>query len=531
MTGVEKQIMIIGGGSSARKIAEALLQENIRLIVVSAEEECLFSPPDGLPEGSLELLTQSRVVACRGSAGRFHVSMVRNGRITERCAGGIVLAEESAREANFTLYGLASSDRVLSVSQASEMLASGPRDSRMARGETVVFLTGISEESHPVAAGEIMRLARRLQSEFNKRVYILTGNLQVAGQGLERLYRETRQAGVVYVKFTHEFPRIDQEADGTVRILFDDEITCQTFRLRPDWTVVDERMVPSPYLSGLASVLKVDTDPDGFAQTTNVHRMVVSTNRKGIWVANGSRGVQPVEGALMDASNVVLSVLEMSRDKDPDAAERAEIHSGRCIGCLTCFRLCPHHAVHLGARPVIYPEACEGCGICVAECPKGAICLKTVSDADKPVRSIRSSRIRSEGTFVPVIAVFCCNQSAADACVAASETGLDLPKGLKIINLPCGGSLSQEHILSAFRNGADGIMVLTCHKGNCYSETGNIHAWRRAGHVSDTLERIGLEKERLKIESIAANMGRAFFDLVRMFEKGILSLGPSPIKP
>ena len=47
-----------------------------------------------------------------------------------------------------------------------------------------------------------MQFCLRLQVEYKMKIYILTGNLKVAANGLEKMYRDTRDAGVIYIKFT-----------------------------------------------------------------------------------------------------------------------------------------------------------------------------------------------------------------------------------------------------------------------------------------------------------------------------------------
>jgi NADPH-dependent glutamate synthase beta subunit-like oxidoreductase/Pyruvate/2-oxoacid:ferredoxin oxidoreductase delta subunit len=49
---------------------------------------------------------------------------------------------------------------------------------------------------------------------------------------------------------------------------------------------------------------------------------------------------------------------------------------GHCVGCDTCFLVCPDMAVRVedgGYRVAL--EHCKGCGLCVAECPRGAVQL------------------------------------------------------------------------------------------------------------------------------------------------------------
>ncbi len=136
-----------------------------------------------------------------------------------------------------------------------------------------------------------MESCLKLQTELGMKTMILTRNLKVGASGLEALYRKTREAGVVYVKFSDTLPTFQQDADGNVQIAFMDEITRMPFTVQADITVVDEAIAPSPYLKDLSRIFCLDTDSAGYIQSDNVHRLSVFTNRKGILAAGGSRGM------------------------------------------------------------------------------------------------------------------------------------------------------------------------------------------------------------------------------------------------
>ena len=167
-----------------------------------------------------------------------------------------------------------------------------------------------------------MRCALKLQQEFNRQTYIFTGNLKVAGNGLEALYRQTKKAGTVYMKFTETMPDIQADENGNVTITYVDEIIRETFKLNPDVTVIDEALQPSAFARNLAHTLKIDTGPDGFIQSDNVHRATVLTNRKGVFVAGFSRNAQTAGERQADVGNAALSVLNLYKKPPESKPER-----------------------------------------------------------------------------------------------------------------------------------------------------------------------------------------------------------------
>jgi len=529
---LQRRTLIIGSGTCARNIAEDLLSHDIEIIGPVKDEGPDFTLSNHTQDASAEVLNHIRLVKCRGSVGDFTVFMDQKGETVERNVSSIIIAEEDRREPNFALYGVTPSSRIISSSQLKDLLNSPGEGELLSGEETIVLLSGIFDESNPVITKEIMLCSLRLQSEFKKQIYILTKNLKVAGDGLEALYRKTKDAGVVYFKFADASPSIEQNRDGRALIAFNDEVTNQQFRLTSGITVVDETIKPSGYLSELSKILGVNSDEAGFAQTGNVHRIRVLTNRKGVLAAGPGRAVQSVEDQMTDASNAVLRVLELSEEEGPETIiNKAEINRSRCVRCLTCYRLCPYRAILLDTKPAVVPEACEGCGICTAECPKGTITIEGLSGSEISDQIIKPDAVNSGKIFVPFIVAFCCRRSAARAWELAIEAGHNLPPGLKVIELPCAGSISYDHIFAAFKKGADGIMVITCHEGNCHSEKGNIFARQRADMVFEFLTQMGFEKERLIIKSLAANMAMEFSEITAGFEKQMIDLGASRIKP
>ena len=254
------------------------------------------------------------------------------------------------------------------------------------------FLNGLVAESHPLIAGEIMRAALRLQTEHQVQCTILTRNLKVAGDGLEALSREARSAGVLFFKFTTSTPAIRQDPDGRVQMAFIDELTGQEFALAPDLVVLDETLAPSAYAVELGRILGLESDPVGFVQGDNVHRLTALTNRRGVVVAGPSRGIG-LDPAV-EASNAVLEALGAAASTADGPSQSAEIESGRCIRCLTCLRVCPYRAVLLNTRPTILPAACERCGLCAAECPREAIRIPGLERND--LRALITSARRPE---------------------------------------------------------------------------------------------------------------------------------------
>ena len=528
MTG---KTLLIGSGNCARRIADGLAAKGADMVIATLGQSfdgSLAAAAAGTTAEHVKVYTQTKVLSCRGAAGHFEVALDHNGVEQRAAVEQIVIAGEEKRIPLFSSYGLTRTDTVMALSRLKRLLSESCVDSSRLSGlKSVVFLDGLKAESNPVILEDIMRASLKLQANAKPKIYILTRNLKVGASGLEKMYQETRAAGVVYIKFTVTTPKIMPAENGRVKFELTDEITGSSFRLTSDLTIVDEKIVPDDYTADLANIFDLDVDLNGFAQGDNVHRLTVFTNRKGILVAGPMRNVQAVSDQLIDADNALLSLLEAERPTADQTKGKALINDAKCVRCLTCLRLCPHRAIEVNTRVAVSPQACETCGICVAECPRGAI---SIEDQDPPVYSVSSAgadRQPAKDPFVPAITAFCCSRSAASAAELAVWMGRTLPGGLQIVEVPCGGSVSLSHILKALASHADGVMVLTCHDGNCHSERGNIHARQRVDQIKQLLSPMGLETGRLAGISLAANTGVEFARALTEFEKQLLEMGPN----
>ena len=531
MTG---KTLLIGNGPCARRIAEDLVARNRGILVATPEQGFDISPALAAKytaETSMEILTETKVISCRGSAGNFSVALKHNGKTRKAAVGNIVIAEEERRIPCFSLYGLTPASTIISLSDLKPLVPEPPGNHRRFAGITsMVFLSGIVEESNPVVMEEIMAACLKLQTSEKLKTYILTRNLKVAADGLENMYRKTKTAGVVYIKFTDAQPEIVQMEDGRVRFEFVDEITGDFLRLSADLTIVDEKIAPSNYATELSRIFELDGDPNGFAQRDNVHRLTVCSNRRGILVAGPARCVQSISDQYIDAGNAVLSLLEQERPASDQGVEKARIETGKCVRCLTCYRLCPYRAILVNTRVAVAPDACERCGICVAECPRGAIGMGQQESSKPLVLPAITGAKAVKDDRLPSITAYCCSRSAARAAELAARLGYSLPPGLQVVEVPCGGSVSLGHILAALNGNADGVMVLTCHEGNCHSEFGNIYARQRVDRAKALCAAIGMESGRLVHRTLASNMGIEFAQAVAEFEKQLLEMEPGRLK-
>ncbi len=115
----------------------------------------------------------------------------------------------------------------------------------------------------------------------------------------------------------------------------------------------------------------------------------------------------------------------------------------------------------------------------------------------------------------PKIVAFCCEESGMPAYEHALSLGLELPDGLKVVALPCGGKAETGYIMKALDEGADAVMIFACYEGNCKYVRGNVRAEKRVNYLKERLEKIGLSPDRVAFCPVAPASGARFAELVQ----------------
>ena len=128
--------------------------------------------------------------------------------------------------------------------------------------------------------------------------------------------------------------------------------------------------------------------------------------------------------------------------------------------------------------------------------------------------------------FEPKIVSFACNWcTSAGADLAGTSRMEYLPNSI-IIRVMCSSRVDPQHILWAFKKGADGVFIGGCHPGDCHYIDGNYKTLRRAKLLKKLLKDFGIEPERLCLEWVSAAEGKKFVSVINNFTEEIRTLGP-----
>ena len=131
--------------------------------------------------------------------------------------------------------------------------------------------------------------------------------------------------------------------------------------------------------------------------------------------------------------------------------------------------------------------------------------------------------------FEPKIVAFCCNWCSYAGADLAGTSRIQYSPNIRVIRVMCSGRVNPLFVLKALSMGADGVLVLGCHPGDCHYIEGNYKTMRRIPLLKKMLNQLGIEDERVRLEWVSASEGAKFAEVTDNFTQAIKKLGPNSL--
>ncbi|NPV08121.1 MAG: hydrogenase iron-sulfur subunit [Anaerolineae bacterium] len=132
--------------------------------------------------------------------------------------------------------------------------------------------------------------------------------------------------------------------------------------------------------------------------------------------------------------------------------------------------------------------------------------------------------------FEPRIVAFMCNWCSYAGADNAGVARIPSPANILPIRMMCSGRVSPEMILRAFRQGADGVLVLACHIGDCHYSTGNHRTAKRMPVLRRILGYVGINPDRLELDYVSSAEATRYAQVTTAFVERIRALGPAALE-
>lgn len=140
--------------------------------------------------------------------------------------------------------------------------------------------------------------------------------------------------------------------------------------------------------------------------------------------------------------------------------------------------------------------------------------------------SEQQAQVSTDTEFEPRIVALLCKWCSSAGSDLAGVSRIQYPANATPITVPCSGSVSPMYILSAFKKGADGVLVSGCHIGDCHYIEGNFLARRKIHLVKELLGLVGLEQDRFRMSWVSAAEGAKYSQVIKDFVTDLKPLGP-----
>ena len=126
----------------------------------------------------------------------------------------------------------------------------------------------------------------------------------------------------------------------------------------------------------------------------------------------------------------------------------------------------------------------------------------------------------------PRIVAFVCNWCSYAGADKAGGQKLAYSADVRLIRVMCSGRVDPQFVLHAFRQGAEGVLILGCHPGDCHYREGNLKALRRVRLLERLLDQLGVDRQRLRLDWVAAGEAERFQRVANEMAEVVTSLGP-----
>jgi quinone-modifying oxidoreductase subunit QmoB len=266
------------------------------------------------------------------------------------------------------------------------------------------------------------------------------------------------------------------------------------------------------------------------------------TRRTGVYAAGSLRAPMEPGRAAEDgwgaAMKAMQCLFEASRGEavHPRAGDIAipEFFLQRCTQCKRCTEECPFGTLNEDPKgtPQFNPLRCRRCGICMGSCPERIVSFPDYS-VEAVASAVKAMEVPEEDEEKPRILCLMCENDALPALDAAAAQHKQWNAWIRIVPVRCLGSCNVVWIADALSRGIDGVILIGCVSGDdyqCHYVRGSELAQYRLENVQETLERLVLEPERIKIVELAHDEFDRVPQVLDEFAETIEDVGANPYK-
>ena len=267
------------------------------------------------------------------------------------------------------------------------------------------------------------------------------------------------------------------------------------------------------------------------------------TRRTGVYAAGCVRQPLTLDACVQDARGAVLKAIQCIECAGHGVAVHPRSGDAtypvfnfvRCTQCKRCTEECPFGALDDDEKgtPKPNPGRCRRCGTCFGACPERVISFASynIDQIGSMIREVNVPKdFKNEG---PRVLILACENDAYPALDMAAMRGNTWSPYVRIIPVRCLGSVNAIWISDAMSKGYDGVMLLGCKYGDdyqCHFIKGSELCSRRMQNIAETLNRLGVEPQRVEQFEVAIDEYDKVSGMINDFVDRIVAMGANPFK-
>jgi len=411
-------VLVVGGGITGIETALRLAKRDYQVYLVEKEDhpggwvsdlELLY--PSGIsgkdlikqklkeinPE-KIKLFTRTVVSNINGYVGNFEVKLQsHNGQQNPPAlkVGAIVLATGfQLYEPEKDEFGYGKFPNVITNMEMERLLVKGKEirfQEQPVRHVAYIQCVGSrGPEGLPECSRYCCQAAIKQAIALRKagiRVTVFNRDIRVYHHEAESMYRQAREAGVIFLRYTVERPPRLVGKTRLEAIQFNEPMLKTEIEIPADVLVLSVGMRPAAAaIRSIQQFLKVPTGMDGFFLEKHPKFGPVETNMEGVFICGCAQGPKDIADSIAQANAVAAKVdALLARSTILMEPITSYVNEELCRGCGTCVEVCEFGALELkekeGVLVAQVNEAlCKGCGTCATYCPTSAIDIRHFRD-------------------------------------------------------------------------------------------------------------------------------------------------------